>query len=202
MMGPQGCGKGTTGSMLAEYLHIPYVATGHMLRNISKEHPWYEEVNNSMNEGGLVDQKKVAVLLSEELKKDLYKDGFVLDGWYRRMDDVRAYEVPIDVALLLTISAQTTIKRLSTRRTCSKCGQIFNTITIVPKIEGICDKCGGTLIQRQDDTEEAILKRLEIYHEETKEVIEYIKSKGILKEINAEGTPEEVFVLAKQALDL
>ncbi len=195
MMGPQGCGKGTIGNLISESLNIPIVSTGNILRNIPKNHPWYEAINEQMKKGLLVDQKKVAAFLDEELKKSEYKNGFILDGWYRSMKDIETYEVALDKAFLLTISPETTIKRLSSRRTCSKCGAIYNTITpsMKPKVEGICDKCGGVLEQRQDDTEEVILKRLSIYHNETSDVIKYLKEKGILIEIDGEGPPEEVF---------
>jgi adenylate kinase len=195
MIGPQGSGKGTIGSIISSNLNIPLVSTGNILRNISEENPWYKEINMQMNSGSLVDQKKVAALLKEELSKEKYKNGFVLDGWYRSMKDVEAYEVPLDKAFLLTISPETTVTRLGSRRTCSECGEIYNIITPSkkPKIDGICDKCGGKLEQRQDDTEEAILKRLSIFRGETVEVIAYLRDKGLLIEIDGEGPPEEVF---------
>jgi adenylate kinase len=195
MMGPQGCGKGTLGKMVSEYCHLPLISTGQILRSLDTNHPWYKEVNDSMNDGSLVDQKKVAVLLGEELTKEKYKNGFVLDGWYRSMKDTKAYEVPLDKAFLLNTSPETSVLRLSTRRTCQKCGAIYSTIFVTqkPKTEGICDKCGGTLEQREDDTEEAILKRLGIYHDETSDVIAFLKEKGILIEIDGEGPPKEVF---------
>jgi len=192
-MGPQGCGKGTLGSMVSEYCHLPLISTGQILRSLDINHPWYKEVNDRMNDGGLVDQKKVAALLDEELDKEKYKNGFILDGWYRSMKDVETYEVSLDKAFLLNISPETTVKRLGSRRTCPNCGAIYNIITVKPKVEGICDKCGGVLEQRQDDTEEAILKRLDIYHSETSDVIAFLKEKGILIEIDGEGPPKEVF---------
>jgi adenylate kinase len=203
MMGPQGCGKGTIGGMISESLNVPIVSTGNILRNIPNNHPWYREINEIMEKGVLFDQQKLATLLIEELKKEKYKDGFILDGWYRSMKDVATYEVPLNKAFLLTISSETTIKRLSSRRTCSKCGEIFNTVTLSekPKVDGICDKCGGVLEQRQDDTEEAILKRLSIYQEETADVINFLKEKGILVEIDGEGPPEVVFERIKPYLE-
>lgn len=203
MMGPQGCGKGTIGSLISEYFHVPTVSIGNILRNISKDHPWYKTINEQMRVGALVDQKKVASLLDKELKKDIYRDGFILDGWYRSMKDVEAYQVSFDKAFLLNISPETSVRRLSSRRTCSKCGRIYNTITPSekPKVEGICDICGGKLIQRQDDTKEAILKRLSIYRNETSDVIKFLIKKGILIEIDGEGSPEEVFETIKPYLE-
>jgi adenylate kinase len=203
MIGPQGSGKGTIGTMISESLNIPLVSTGNLLRNISKDNPWYKEINEQMNSGHLVDQKKVAALLNEELNKEKCRNGFVLDGWYRSMKDVEAYKVSLDKAFYLTISPETTVKRLGSRRTCSKCGEIYNTITPSekPKIDGICDKCGGKLEQRQDDTEEAILKRLSIFKSETAGVIDYLRENGLLIEIDGEGPPEEVFDRIKGYLE-
>lgn len=203
MIGPQGSGKGTIGGMVSESLNIPLISTGSLLRNIDKDHPWYNEINEQMNIGHLVDQKKVAALLDEELKKEECKNGFVLDGWYRSMKDVETYEVALDKAFYLTISPETTVKRLGSRRTCSECGEIYNTVTPSekPKVDGICDKCGGKLEQRQDDTEEAILKRLSIFNSETAGVIDYLRENGLLIEIDGEGPPKEVFDRIKGYLE-
>lgn len=202
MMGPQGCGKGTVGGMISDFLGIPIVSTGNILRSLPVSHPWYKLFNDMMNRGEFKNQQKVGVLLTEELKKDIYGNGFVLDGWYRSQKDVEACAVPIDKVFLLNISPETTIKRLSSRRTCPKCGQIYNIITPSqkPKIDGICDKCGSVLEQREDDTKEAILNRLSFYHKETAYVIKYFKEKGLLVEIDGEGPPKEVFERIKPYL--
>jgi len=181
--------------MLSEYLGIPIVSTGQLLRDISDSHPWYKEIHEAMKKGALADQIKVASLLKEELAKEQYSCGYIIDGWFRSMTDVETYEPALDQAILLIISPETTIKRLGTRRTCSSCGQIFNIVSLPPKIEGICDTCGGKLVQRDDDTKEAIMKRLEIYNTDTKEVLQYLKDKNILEEVDGEGSPKEVFDL-------
>jgi adenylate kinase len=203
MMGPQGSGKGTIGSMIGETLGIPLISTGNLLRNLKEDHPWFKEIKEQMNNGELVDQKRVAKLLQEELENGKCNRGFVLDGWYRSMKDIEAYEVPLDKAFLLTISPETTVKRLGSRRTCSVCGEIYNTVTPSekPKVDGICDKCGGKLEQRQDDTEEAILKRLAIFRSETHDVIRFLRESGLLIEIDGEGPPKEVFDRIKPYLN-
>lgn len=204
MIGPQGSGKGTIGKMIGEFLGIPVVATGTggLLSNIPKEHPWYNKVHEQISQGVLVDQFMVGSLLKDELSKEKYSGGYVLDGWYRSMKDVEAFRAPIDIAFLLNISKETTLKRLGSRRVCSKCKAVYNLDIdcMRPKVEGICDKCGGELIRREDDYEEAILKRLEVYNTETKEVLDYLRDKGILYEIDAEGSPDEVFEKIKTRL--
>lgn len=205
MIGPQGSGKGTIGCMVAEYLGVPVMATGTggLLSNIPKEHPWYKQVHEQISKGVLVDQYIVGSLLKEELSKEKYSGGYVLDGWYRSMEDVKVFEAPIDIAFLLNISKATTLKRLGSRRMCPKCNSVYNLDmeSMRPKVEGVCDKCGGELIRREDDYEQAILKRLEVYDTETREVLDYLNGKGILHEIDAEGTPEEIFELIKPHLN-
>ncbi len=202
MMGPQGSGKGTIGGMLAEYLRIPIISTGQILRDLPPKHPWYKEVHDLMDKGLLVNQAKVATLLQEELQKEKCFHGYIIDGWFRSMIDVNIFEPSLDKAVLLTISPETTVQRLGTRRTCSVCGKIYNTVTVRPQKEGVCDDCGGKLVQREDDTEEAIRKRLEIYNTKTKDVLEYLKRKNILEVIDGEGPPQEVFERVKTHLGL
>lgn len=202
LLGPQGSGKGTIGSMISQETGIPLVSVGQILRNIPNEHPWRNSIQEQMKKGLLVEQSMVAQLLKDELSKEKYTSGFVLDGWYRSMKDIEAYEIDFDIAFLLQISPETTVKRISSRRTCPKCGKIYNTVTPSekPKIEGKCDKCITDLVQRDDDTEEAILKRLHIFQTETKEVSDLLRDRGILKEIDGEGPPNEVYSLIKPYL--
>ncbi len=202
LMGPKGCGKGTIGNMLAEYLGIPVISTGQMLRDLPETHPWYKLFHEQMARGVLADQEKLAKLLRAKIAENAYSKGYILDGWFRTMENVKLFEPPIDVAVLLQISPETSVKRLSSRRTCSNCGAVYNIYSVPPKVEGICDKCGGKLIQREDDTEEAILKRLKIYNEDTREVLEYLRRKCLLKEVSAEGLPAEVFTTVKTVLGI
>lgn len=200
LIGPQGCGKGTIGSMLSEHLNIPLISVGHILRELPESHPGKKEIQEHMARGELAPQGLVADLLREETSKDFCKNGFILDGWGRTMIDLHFYDPGFDKVILINISPETSVKRISSRRTCEDCGSVFNIISVPPKIEGICDNCGGKLSQREDDTEEAVKRRLEIYNTETSEVIEYFKKEGKLIEIDGEGSPEEVFNLALEAL--
>lgn len=200
LIGPQGCGKGTVGSMLSDYLSIPLISAGHILREVSEKHPRKKEIQDYMARGELVPQDLVADLLREETSKDSSKNGFIFDGWGRTLMDLNFYDPDFDKVILINISPETSVKRISSRRTCDYCGAVFNIVSVPPKIQGICDECGGRLIQREDDTEEAVRRRLEIFNTETSEVIEHFRNEGKLIEIDGEGSPEEVFNLALEAL--
>ncbi|MFC1700087.1 adenylate kinase family protein [Patescibacteria group bacterium] len=201
-IGPQGSGKGTIGEMISEYSGIPIISSGQTLREIPKDHPWYEEINDQMNKGVLVEQSRVAQLLREKLQQDKYNNGFIMDGWFRAQKDVDLFDPGFDKAVYLNISREETLKRLTSRRTCSKCGDIYNTITLPPKVKGVCDECEGELYQRKDDIPEAINKRLDVFEKETLPIIEMLRKNGILIEVDAMETPQEVFEKVKKVLDL
>ncbi|MBN1162281.1 nucleoside monophosphate kinase [Patescibacteria group bacterium] len=198
-MGPQASGKGTIGRMLSEKLKFPLISIGDILRHLPKSHPRYKEVNELMEKGELAPQDLIAELLEYRLAQaDCYK-GYILDGWYRAMENVRLLDVEPDVVIVLEISEETTIRRISGRRTCTSDGEIYNIYTL-PKEE--LEECEGELVQREDDTEEAVKKRLSIYNTETKEVVEYLKNRGTnVREVNAEGPPEEVFEAVMKVLN-
>lgn len=200
LIGPQGCGKGTIGNMLSDYLGIPLISAGQILREVSEDHPRRQEIQDYMTRGELVPQDLVADLLREETSKDSCKNGFIFDGWGRTMIDLHFYDPDFDKVIFIKIAAETSVMRISSRRTCSDCGSVFNVVSVPPKVEGICDKCGGTLIQREDDTEEAVRRRLQIFNSETLEVIEHFRNHGKLLEVDGEGSPEEVFKLVLEAL--
>ncbi len=200
LVGPQGSGKGTVGGMLSRHLSIPLISAGHILRELPLEHPRKKEIDDYMEKGDLVPQDLVASLLREETSKESCQKGFIFDGWGRTMMDLKHYDPDFDKVVLIKISPETSVNRLSSRRTCSDCGAIFNVISVPPKVEGICDICGGALYQREDDNEEAVKRRLDIFNTETMEVINYFRETGKLVEIDGEGSPEEVFRLVLEAL--
>ena len=201
LIGPQGSGKGTVGKKLSEYLHIPIISVGEMLRNLPEDHPRKKEVDDQLESGVLVSENVVVELLKEETSKESFKNGFIFDGWGRSMDNLRAYNPGFSKVIYLSIPEDESVRRLVSRRTCEKCGAVFNVISVPPIVPGVCDFCGGKLVQRDDDTEGAIKKRLEIFKSETQEAIKYFKEKGLLVEIDATGTPDEVFELVKKALE-
>ncbi len=192
-MGPVGSGKGTQGELLSAHLSIPLISVGQILREIESDHPWYKEINDSMKSGKLVDQAKVAEILKQTVQHEDYQKGYIMDGWGRALIDLTYFDPEYDKVILIDISPQESVSRLSTRRTCETCGAVYNIVTKPPKEENVCDKCGGELKQRPDDTEQAIMKRLDIYNHETKETIEKFRSEGKLIEVSGEKSPEEVF---------
>lgn len=201
LIGPAGSGKGTIGEMLSDYYKLPQISLGQILRELPSSHPWYSVVKKQLEEGVLVDQDKAAALLKEELSKEKYIEGFILDGWFRSMENIRLYFPKIDKFILLDIPPEESLKRLSSRRTCEECGDVYNLYTRPPEVPNTCDRCGGKLIQRNDDNTEAIQKRLNVFNTETASVISFLEEKGLLIKVDGKGTPEEVFELVKKALE-
>lgn len=200
LIGPQGCGKGTIGDMLGEKLGYPVISAGQLLREMPESHPRFIEAKNLILAGKLAPFELLADLIIARTSLDDCKSGYILDGWARSMDNLKFFNPGFQKVIYLTISKETTVERLTNRRTCKHCGAIFNIKTVPPKNPGICDICGGELIQRDDDKEEAILQRLEIFNTETLPVINYFKAQGILIEINAEPAPDIVFNSVLKAL--
>lgn len=200
LIGPAGSGKGTIGEMLSDRFNLPQVSLGQILREIPESHPWYSLINKQLQEGVLVDQEKAATILKEELSRGKYENGFILDGWFRSMENIRLYYPEVDKFILLNVSPQESIRRLSSRRTCEKCGAIYNLITRPPVERGVCDDCGGNLVQRNDDKPNAIRKRLEVFRNETGEVLKFLQDRNLLLKVDGSGTPEEVFSLVLEAL--
>lgn len=199
IMGPQGSGKGTIGSMLSERLGLPFVSLGEVFRQVSKDNSYYEAIQTAMSSGELVPLHIAASLIKDRLSKPDCQEGFILDGWCRRMLDVNTFDPEPDVVIVLDISRETSIKRITGRRKCTSDGKTYNIYTL-PKEQ--LKECEGELIQREDDTEEAVTRRLNIYYTETKEVIDFYRKKGLVKVIDAEGMPEEVFQNALEVLPL
>lgn len=193
LMGPVGSGKGTQGELLSEYLGLPLISVGQTLRDLPKDHRWYKEINDILLAGTLAPQDKVSSILRERTSLPDCKNGFIMDGWGRSAVDLDFFDPHYDKVILIDISKETTLFRLSTRRTCASCGAVFNIKTMPPKVEGVCDKCGGALIQRDDDKQEAIIKRMEIFKTETQENIKKFRERGILVEVSGENSPEQVF---------
>ena len=166
--GLQGSGKGTQAKIIAEKFGLCHISTGDLLRNAGGE--LREKADEYMNAGKLVPDEIVLELLQEKLKSSECEKGFILDGYPRNLAQSEELDkiVKIDNAFNIIISDDEAVRRLSSRISCVKCGTVFNLITNPPKEEMKCDKCGGELIRRADDVEEAIRKRLEIYHQETK----------------------------------
>ena len=179
LLGAPGVGKGTVANFLVKKLKIPNVATGDILREEAKTN---KELREIMNQGKLVPDELVSEIIERRLKKDDCKGGFVLDGFPRTIKQAEFLEernVSFDYVLNLKASEGEIIKRLSGRRICAKCKAIYHIENIKPKKEGICDKCGSELVQRDDDKPESIRQRFRVYEKKTAPLIKFYEKKGI-----------------------
>jgi len=202
LIGPPASGKGTVGEKLSKKLNIPLISVGELLRAIPEGNTLKNEVDTVMERGDLVPQDIVANILKEEVSKDSAKGGFIFDGWGRKKENLDYFDPGFDKVILLEISPETAFKRIALRRTCEKCGAVFNLESVPTKKEGVCDFCGGKVSKREDESDETTRKRLGIFYDETKETIDFFKKNGKLLEIDAEGTPDQVFDLVVNALGL
>ncbi|MBW1971352.1 MAG: adenylate kinase [Deltaproteobacteria bacterium] len=201
LLGPPGSGKGTQAKMLVEKYDIPQISTGDILRAAVKEgSPMGLKAKEYMDKGKLVPDDVVIGIIEERLKKDDCKKGFILDGFPRTLAQAEALkrllakkEIKLDAVISIDVDEEEVIRRLTGRRTCKNCGAMYHIIFSPPKKEGICDKCGGELYQRDDDKEETIRARLKIYKEQTAPLIEYYKMEGLLKEVQGTGEIKEIF---------
>ena len=207
LLGPPGAGKGTQAQVLSKDLNVPHISTGDMLREALKAaSPLGLKAKAYMEKGALVPDEVVIGLVSERLSKADAKKGFILDGFPRTPEQAESLDqtlkklgLPLDLVLYFKTSVTVVIRRLSGRRVCAQCGKNFHLTNFKPKVEGLCDVCGGKLFQRPDDKEETIENRLEVYEHQTKPLIEYYKKKKILVEVSGDM---EVRSLNTELMDL
>ncbi|HBC72323.1 MAG: Adenylate kinase [Candidatus Amesbacteria bacterium GW2011_GWB1_47_19] len=198
IIGPQGCGKGTQAQLLADKSGLDRVETGKILREIAEtNHPWGKRIKNMMLKGVLVSDDILLAVLKETLLKDV-NNGFVFDGTPRNLSQYELIKEilkkkgeKLNVIILLEISEAETVRRISSRRTCSKCGRVYNLVTNPPPAEKVCE-CGGELVHREDDFPEAIIKRLGAYRRSTLKVVDAARREGILVEVDGERPIEEI----------
>jgi len=201
LLGAPGAGKGTQAKMLIEKYKIPQISTGDILRKaVADGTPLGKEAKVIMDKGELVPDKIVLGLVEERVKQDDCKKGFILDGFPRNTAQAEALDkmlnamgLPIDSALSVDVPKDDLMKRLTGRRTCKNCQQMYNVYYSPPKKDVVCDKCGGELFQRGDDKEDTIKKRLEVYDAQTAPLIDYYNKKGILKSVMGVGNIDEIF---------
>lgn len=196
LFGPQGSGKGTQAEMLAKKYDLPVLSTGDIFRSEIKKQTELGKLAESLINGGrLVPDEITNKIVLGELAKEKYKNGFILDGYPRNTDQLTSLEknVGLDLAIELAVNDEEVVRRLASRRVCSKCGAIYNISNKPPRKEGVCDLCGGKIEVREDDKPEAIKKRLTIYHEETEPIIEYYSGKDKLKRVDGAESIQKVF---------
>ena len=194
-LGPPGAGKGTQAKLLSEKFHIPHISTGDLLREVASHNgsALGQEVKRIMQEGKLVPDETVIQLVAERLKQEDAKRGFILDGFPRNeaqaksLDEVlKRQDCGIQSVIYFETSLQTILSRLSGRRVCRQCGANYHVKNIPPRQENRCDLCGGELYQREDDQEQTVRKRLQVYHQETSPLIEYYRSRGRLQGVSGD----------------
>ena len=186
-LGPPGAGKGSLAVKVAEDYKIPHISTGDIFRdNIKRGTELGVKVKAIIDSGALVSDDLTCELVKDRLSKDDCKNGFILDGFPRTIPQAEMFtSICPDVTVVnFQIADDVVIKRLSTRRVCKKCGANYNVLTLPPKTEGVCDKCGGELYQRDDDKQESIKHRMEVYREQTEPLIDFYRKKGQLKDID------------------
>jgi adenylate kinase len=209
LLGAPGAGKGTQAKKLIEKYGIPQISTGDILgKAVADGTPLGKEAKSYMDKGELVPDSVVIGLVKERLGQDDCKKGFILDGFPRNTAQAETLDkvldemgMPLQVALSVDVDFDVLMKRLTGRRTCKSCGQMYNIYFSPPQKEGVCDKCGGELYQRDDDKEETIKKRLEVYEAQTAPLIDYYEKKGILKRVNGVGNIDEIFANICAILD-
>ena len=200
MLGAPGAGKGTQAAILNQKLGIPTISTGNILRAAVKDGtPIGLKAKEYMDHGHLVPDEVIIGIINERLQAEDCKKGYILDGVPRTIAQAEALDkagIVFDAVINLEISDEEILQRMSGRRVCEKCGASYHVVAIPPKVEGVCDACGGTLVQRADDAPKTVASRLEVYHRETEPLKEYNAKKGNLKEIfnqaTVEGTTQKI----------
>lgn len=210
LVGPPGAGKGTQAAYLAKNLAIPHISTGDLFRaNISQGTPLGQKAQEYMRAGQLVPDEVTIGMAKDRMQQADAADGFLLDGFPRNLAQaealdgiLKADELKLDAVLDLEVPEDEVVKRIAGRRICrNESSHVFHAIYNPPKTEGVCDTCGGELYQREDDSEETVRKRLEVYHSETEPIIDYYKAQGLVVTISALGKVAEVTQRAMAALD-
>jgi len=201
LLGGPGVGKGTQAQKLSEKYNVPHIATGDILRQSIKDGTEMGLMAKSyMDKGLLVPDDVVVGIIEDRLAKPDAKAGFVFDGFPRTVPQAQALDeltakmdMPLDAVINIKASTEDVVQRLSSRRTCRDCQAVYNIIHSPPKKAGICDRCGGQLYQREDDQEETIRKRLQVYQEQTSPLLDYYRRSGKLVEVSGDGAIEEVY---------
>ncbi len=200
---PPAAGKGTQAELVVEKYHIPHISTGDILREISKEDSEIGEyVRETMASGKLVKDEITYQLIEDRLKKDDCKNGFLMDGFPRNLDQAIEYDkilnklnYEVGNVILIDIDKEILEKRITGRRLCEKCGAIYNINdeNMTPKIESICDDCGGKLYQRSDDNLESFQTRYQTYLDKTEPIIDHYKKQNVLKVVDGNDTIDNIF---------
>lgn len=208
LMGPPGAGKGTQAALLAKAETIPHISTGDIFRtHMSQGTPLGKLAKEYVDAGKYVPDDVTNAMVKDRLSQDDCKRGFILDGYPRTRDQAQALEVtlsdlglPLNGVVMIELPDSLLIERTSGRRVCRSCGATFHVKFNPPKVAGVCDACGGELYQRSDDFAEKVAVRLQEYHNKTADVLEYYRSKGMVRSINGDQPMNVVTAAIKEAV--
>ena len=201
LLGPPGAGKGTQAKMLIGKYQIPQISTGDILRAAVKEGTALgKEAKSFMDKGQLVPDSVVIGIVEERIQEPDCTKGYMLDGFPRTVPQAEALDgmlsklsAGIDHVVSIEVANDELVKRLTGRRTCRECGAGYHVMFDPPKVEGVCDKCGGELYQRDDDNEQTVRSRLNVYESQTLPLIDYYKAQGKIRPIDGVGEIKEIF---------
>lgn len=194
LIGPPGSGKGVQAKLLSQSLKIPHMSVGDLFRNeIKKQTPLGKKTASIINKGNLMPDDITIDVIRKRLQKPDAKNGFVLDGFprTRKQAELMFDELKINFVFNINVSDDVVVKRLTSRRQCAKCNKIYGG-SIQPKKKGICDECGVELIQRKDDTEQVIRERLNEYHKNINQILEFYDPKGVVADVEGDQSVEKV----------
>lgn len=201
LLGPPGAGKGTQAKQISSKYNLPHISTGDIFRQAVKSGSELGKLLNSyMTAGKLVPDKAVIETIKQRLYKDDCEKGFLMDGFPRTKPQAESFDTSlkeqnkvINRVICINLSENEVVKRLSGRRHCSKCGANFNIVTQPPRVGEKCDHCSADLVQRHDDNEETVKKRIKVYNDQTSPLVEYYKKTGVLVIVDGARSVEEVF---------
>jgi adenylate kinase len=200
LLGPPGAGKGTQAERLEDDFHLPYVATGNMLRAaVNDGTDLGKQASEHMKAGRLVPDELIIDMILQCVEEDRCKDGFLLDGFPRNLEQAERLDAALgkldrrlNAALLIDVPDDEVVRRITGRRVCTKEGHVYHVESNPPKHEGVCDIDGSKLVQRDDDSEDVVQERLKVYHDQTEPIVGYYEDRGVLKRFDGTRNPTEV----------
>jgi len=209
LLGPPGAGKGTQAVRITKKYHIPHISTGDIFRmNVKEGTPLGKKAKEYMDQGALVPDDLTIALVEDRLEQDDCKNGFLLDGFPRTVYQAERFdqyleerEMTIDRVINLNVEEKLLLERISGRRLCRSCGATYHAKNFPPKVEGVCDACGGEIYQRADDTAETVSNRIKVYEAQTMPLIAYYEKAGTISHFEGEEDPEQVFLNVVKALE-
>ncbi|MTV27198.1 adenylate kinase [Nitriliruptoraceae bacterium ZYF776] len=208
LLGPPGAGKGTQAVRIADTFGVPHISTGDILReNVKQGTELGREAKRFMDAGDLVPDEVIIGMVGDRLAKDDASDGFLFDGFPRTVPQAESLEqvladrgTPLDVVLELVVDHDEVVSRLTGRRSCVECGAVYHETANPPSTPGRCDRCGGELVQRDDDREEVVVNRLAVYRDQTEPLVSFYGQRGLVRQLPAVGSVDEVNARALELL--